>query len=231
MANNRSSRLQPKPSQLQRTVGRGNPTSNKISQTQNALFNQGKSFSQGGLVDISNNISRIGSSGPPPPPPPSFTKSLTINSSSATITANTVLSFTASFYYAPATSYELYFISASNQYSATPNQTNFVGGSGSIVFSGIPIESETTYLASGSVTVANIEQDPDVDFTASLQTPGLSDPVSTIGSSLLTQEFLIEYEPGAYDAFIIRVDAAGATKENLTQIQSSFIPEIKSVTL
>ena len=125
----------------------------------------------------------------------------------------------------------LYFISASDQYSVTPNQLNFVDGSGSIVFSGIPVESETPYLASGSVQVANLSQEPDVDFTASLQTPGLADPVSTIGNSLLTQEFLIEYELNTYDAFVARTTTAGATQENLAQISSSFLPNIESQTL
>ena len=218
---------------VERNSPLNNPISSKISQTQNAFFNIGKSnqFTRGGMVETFTGTRVFGANAPLPPPPPSFLYNLTFNSSSTPIVSNTVLSFTASFTYAPVDSYELYFISASDQYSATPNQLNFVDGSGSIVFSGIPVESETPYLASGSVTVANIKQDPDVDFTASLQKSGLSTPVSTIGDSLLTKEFLIEYEPSAYDAFIIRVDDEGAIKENLAQISSSFLPNIESQTL
>ena len=121
-------------------------------------------------------------------PSPVFLYSLTFNSSSADIIGGTTLSFTGSFTNSPSSSFELYFISASNQYTGSGNP-NFVGGSGSIVFSGIPVESETTFVTSASVQVANISQDLTLDFTASLQSANLTDPVSTLNNSLLTSLF------------------------------------------
>ena len=124
----------------------------------------------------------------PQPVVPPFLYSLTFNSSSADIIGGTTLSFTGSFTNSPSSSFELYFISASNQYTGSGNP-NFVGGSGSIVFSGIPSGSETAFVTSASVQVATVLQDLTLDFTASLQSASLTDPVSTLSNSLLTSSF------------------------------------------
>lgn len=232
---NRFSRLQPKPSQTKPTKsGIGNPNSSKISQTGNAFLNRGKTstFSRSGLVENFAGTRVLGASGPlPPPPPPPFSFSLTLNSSSAVIGNDTVLSFTGSVVSSPSSSFELYFISGSNKYSATPNNSNFVGGTGSIVFSGIPVESTSPYLVSSSVQVVDISQDLTVDFTASIQDTGESDPASTVGDSLATSLFDVVYSLSTYDAFVARTTTEGATQENLAQISSSFLPNIESQTL
>lgn len=232
---NRFSRLQPKPSQTKPTKsGIGNPNSSKISQTGNAFLNRGKTstFSRSGLVENFAGTRVLGASGPlPPPPPPPFSFSLTLNSSSAVIGNDTVLSFTGSVVSSPSSSFELYFISGSNKYSATPNNSNFVGGTGSIVFSGIPVESASPYLVFSSVQVVDISQDLTVDFTASIQDTGESDPASTVGDSFATSLFDVVYSLSTYDAFVARTTTAGATQENLVQISSSFLPNIESQTL